>query len=95
LAVLDPVSVALTHESDVGPASGARVSPNLFSLLGVVPERGRLFTEREADDGQRLAVISHRLWRTRFAGSDAVVGATVLIDGVPSRIVGVLPAAFE
>jgi putative ABC transport system permease protein len=95
LAVLDPVSVALTHEGDTGPASGARVSPDLFSLLGVVPARGRFFTDREADERQRLAVISHRLWQARFAGSDDAVGTTVLIDGAPSRIVGVLPAAFE
>jgi predicted permease len=95
LAVLDPVSVSLSHAGDLGPASGARVSPNFFTLLGVVPVRGRLFTDREADDRQRLAVISHRFWRTRFAGSADVVGATVLIDGQPSRIVGVLPAAFE
>ena len=95
LAVLDPVSVALSHGGDLGPASGARVSPELFTLLGVVPARGRLFTGRETAERQRLAVVSHRFWQARFGGSADVVGATVLIDGLPSRIVGVLPAALE
>ena len=91
VAVLDPVSVALTHAGELEQVSGARVSPNLFGLLGVVPARGRLFTDRDAEERQRLAVLSHRFWRARFGGSDAVLGTTVLIDGQPSRIVGVLP----
>ena len=95
LAVVDPVSLALAYAGDVGPASGARVSPNLFTLLGVVPERGRLFTERDADARQRLALVSHRFWHSRFAGSSDILGANVLIDGLPSQIVGVLPATLE
>ena len=38
VAVLDPVSVALTHAGELEQVSGARVSPNLFGLLGVVPD---------------------------------------------------------
>ena len=91
VAVLDPVSVALTHAGELEQVSGARVSPNLFGLLGVVPDRGRLFTDRDAEERQRLALLSHRFWRARFGASDAVLGTTVLIDGQPSRIVGVLP----
>ncbi|MFI5076243.1 MAG: ABC transporter permease, partial [Vicinamibacteria bacterium] len=91
VAVLDPVSVALTHAGELEQVSGARVSPNLFGLLGVVPDRGRLFTDKDAEERQRLALLSHRFWRARFGGSDAVVGTTVLIDGQPSRIIGVLP----
>ena len=40
VAVLDPVSVALTHAGELEQVSGARVSPNLFGLLGVVPDTG-------------------------------------------------------
>ena len=94
VAVLDPATALLDHAGEVERISSSRVSPNLFALLGVVPERGRLFTDREADDRQRVAVISHRFWQARFASSPAAIGATVLVDGQPSQIVGVLPAAL-
>ena len=94
VAVLDPVTALLDHAGEVERVSGSRVSPNLFALLGVVPERGRLFTEREAADRQRVAVISHRFWQARFASSPEAIGATVLIDGQPSQIVGVLPESL-
>jgi predicted permease len=94
LAVLDPVSMSFTHTGELEQVSGSRVSPNLFGLLGVVPVRGRLFTDQDAADRRRLAVVSHRFWQARFGGSAGVIGATVLIDGQPSQIVGVLPAGL-
>ena len=94
VAVLDPVSVLLDHAGEVERIGSSRVSPNLFALLGVVPARGRLFTEVEAASRQRVALISHRFWQARFASSPAAIGATVLIDGQPSQIVGVLPASL-
>ena len=94
VAVLDPATALLDHAGEVERIGSSRVSPNLFALLGVVPERGRLFTAREADDRQRVALISHRFWQARFAASPAAIGATVLIDGQPSQIVGVLPASL-
>ena len=94
VAVLDPATALLDHAGEVERISSSRVSPNLFALLGVVPERGRLFTDREAEDRQRVAVISHRFWQARFASSPAAIGATVLVDGQPSQIVGVLPASL-
>jgi predicted permease len=94
VAVSDPVTALLEHAGEVERVSGARVSPNLFALLGVVPERGRLFSDREAADRRRVALISHRYWQARFASSPAAIGASVLVDGQPSQIVGVLPASL-
>jgi putative ABC transport system permease protein len=94
IAILDPVSAMLDRGGEIEQVSGARVSPNLFALLGVAPARGRLFTDREASERQRVALISHRFWQARFAASAAAIGATVLVDGQASQIVGVLPAAL-
>ena len=94
LAVLDPVSLTLTRGGDVDQVSGARVSPNLFAVIGIAPERGRVFTDRDAIERQRVALIGHRFWHSRFGSSPDAIGATVLIDGQPSRIVGVLPASI-
>jgi putative ABC transport system permease protein len=94
LAVLDPVSVTLDHAGERDQVSGARVSPNLFALVGIAPERGRLLTEQDAAERQRVALIGHRFWQARFGSSPQVLGTTVLIDGQPSLIVGVLPASI-
>ena len=75
--------------------SGANVSPSLFPLLGSRPQLGRLFTEGEAREGaDRVVLLSHGAWTTRF-GSDAdVVGTLVDLDGEPHAVVGVLPEGF-
>ena len=74
---------------------GASISPNLLPLLGVRPVLGRSFSTEEVEQRQRLVLISHRFWQTRFGGSDVALGATLVVNGVPSQIVGILPADFQ
>ena len=93
-AVSDPAAVRLTAPGELEQIGVLRTSPSYFTLLGVQPARGRIFTEREADERRRVAVISHDLWQARFAGTDAVIGSNIELDGVRSEIVGVLPADF-
>lgn len=71
----------------------ARVSAGFLSeLLDVQPRLGRLFDGAESSaEGSRVALISERLWRERFAGRSDAVGSTVQIDGRESEIIGVLP----
>jgi putative ABC transport system permease protein len=76
---------------------GAYVSGRLFDVLGVPAIRGRMITA--ADDGGAapdgpVAVISHRLWRQRFAGVSDVVGRQLSVQRVPFTIVGVMPPGF-
>lgn len=95
LAVLDPVSVTLTHAGEMDQVSVLRVSANLFPLLGIDPLRGRFFSLREANERQSRAVISHRFWQTRFGGSPDAIGASLELDGRPSQIIGILPEAIQ
>jgi putative ABC transport system permease protein len=72
-----------------------RVESNFLDTLGVHPIVGRAFTAAEdVPNGPRVAMISHEMWRSRFAASPVVVGQALNIDGVPARITGVLPADF-
>ncbi len=70
------------------------VTGNYFDLLGITPKVGRFFQAEESQIGsaERLVVISHRMWQTRFGGSDDVVGATLDLDGIPFTVVGIAPA---
>jgi predicted permease len=95
LATFDTVSTLLTGADGVEQIVGASTSPNLLSLLGVRPVLGRGFSPEDAEQGQPLVLISHRLWHARFGGSPDALGATLVVNGVPSRIVGILPAGFQ
>lgn len=95
VAVFDPVSVTLTSAGEAQQISVARVSPNLLPMLGVQPAHGRAFSAEEAEQRQRLALISYRFWQARFGGSPDAIGAPIELDGLPSRIIGILPASFQ
>lgn len=74
---------------------GASVNPQLFSLLGVRPVIGRLFTDDDDRTGAGGAVvISYGLWQSRFGGTPAVLGQSVRLDDEPYTVIGVLPANF-
>ena len=67
----------------------------LLSTLGVQPMLGRTFTEAEGQRGGPGAVIlSHAYWQRRFGGAENVLGQTLVVDGAPREIVGVLPPDF-
>jgi predicted permease len=83
------------------PVDGAYVSGRLFDVLGVTGIRGRMLSP--ADDGAPsasrgadgpVAVISHRLWRQRFASAHDVVGRQLTVQRIPFTIVGVMPPGF-
>lgn len=72
------------------------VSGNYFSLLGVLPGRGRLIRpdDDRRDGARRVAVLSRALWRSRFGSDPDVVGRTIDVDGSSFRVVGIAPAGF-
>ena len=76
---------------------GMMVSANFFSLLGVTPVRGRTFVPQE-DSGRGahpVAVLSYPTWKRLYGGDSAVVGKSVILNGVSYSIVGVAPEAFK
>jgi putative ABC transport system permease protein len=77
-------------------ASSAISSPELFQVLGIKPLRGRFPVPEENQVGRdHVVVITNSFWQTQFAGSEHVVGQTLLLDKEPFTIVGILPANFE
>jgi putative ABC transport system permease protein len=95
MATFDSVSTVLTGADGVEQIVGASISPNLLPLLGVRPVLGRSFSTEEAEQRQRLVLISHRFWQARFGGSHDALGATLVLNGFPTQIIGILPADFQ
>ncbi len=91
IAVMDPVTVTLSGPEGAERIGVARVSPNFFPLLGIRAIEGRLLTDDDATQRRRLALISHEFWQERFGGSLEAIGASLVLDGAASQIVGVLP----
>lgn len=75
---------------------GAKVSRQFFGALGMEPIIGRGFDpDEDRPGGPHVAVISFGLWRGAFGGDRNAVGRTVILNGVPHTLVGVLPPAFR
>ena len=75
---------------------GGVVTTGYFDTFGVGIARGRGLVTSDDDATEGLAVvISHRLWRERFNGSDDVVGSLININGASAAIVGVAAAGFS
>jgi putative ABC transport system permease protein len=86
----------ITGGAEPERVSGITVSVSFFSTLGIAPQAGRHFTAGEAEPrAADVAIISHGYWQQRFGGSPDAVGSTLLVDGTPHTIVGVLPAGFH
>ena len=66
-----------------------RATANWFDVLGVRPIMGRTFLPQE--EGADVAIITDRFWKARFAGSEDIIGKTIVIDGVTHTVVGVIP----
>ena len=86
---------ALTLSSSEGPfrLAGISAMPNVFDVLGVTPELGRTFDEAAATGGHEV-VLSHATWKRFFASQPSIVGSSIVFDGEPYRVMGVMPDAF-
>lgn len=68
-------------------------SVSLFPMLGIAPQLGRTFSPEEDRDGAgKVVILSDALWRSAFGTDRSILGRSILLDGVPYRVIGVMPA---
>src|SRR6476661_11131114 len=95
LAAIKRSTVTLVTNGDPQRLGGARVSPNLFSLLGVHTALGRGFVAGEDQPGhENVVVLSDAFWRRQFGADRSVIGRTILLNANPVEVIGVLPPGF-
>jgi putative ABC transport system permease protein len=96
MAAIADTSFNFTGAGDPERLEGRRVSANLFPLLGVEPQIGRVFTAAEDQPGaQRVVLLSDGLWQRRFGGDSGIVGQALTLNGESYTVVGVMPARFQ
>jgi predicted permease len=92
---LVPASVSVDNQTERVDAE--MVSGNYFSMLGVQPAIGRVFSSKEDDQvyqGHPVVVLGYDYWVNRFASDPGVVGKTIRVNNYPMTIVGVSAAGF-
>jgi len=96
IAMVGEMTVNVSGFGDPESLPGARASSNLFPMLGVRMQLGRMFTADEDPAGRdRVVVLDDRVWRTRFGADPQVVGRTIRVDDEPYEVNGVLPRDFR
>jgi predicted permease len=89
-------SYNLTGDGNPERLVGVGVARNFLEVLGVQPHLGRNFAEEESIwDGRPAAILTHGFWMRRFGGDPAMVGRSILLNDVPTEVVGVLPSSFD
>ena len=96
MALLGSVSLNLTGAGEPEQLLAARASAELFPMLGVGAQIGRVFVSEEDQVGRdRVVVLDDALWRRRFGADRGIVGRTITLNGEPFEVIGVLPADFR
>ncbi len=96
LAAFDDFPVTLTGQGEAQRVRAVSASANLFELLGVHAQMGRVMMEADdSPDAPRVAVLTDGLWHRLFGGAAGALGQTLILNDMPHTIVGVLPASFD
>jgi putative ABC transport system permease protein len=88
--------VGLNTGSQARTVPAANVTANFFDVLQLPPAQGRNFTAEEGRDAAaNVAIISDDFWRNTLNSRGDVLGSTIMVDGTPRTIIGVMPKAFR
>ncbi len=96
MAAVSEWTLDLVGEGDPQRLNAAGVSVDFLPLLRVSPLVGRNFSmEEDLPDAGPVAIVSHRLWQTHWAGDPDILGRRITLSGKPYTVVGVLPGDFR
>src|SRR6185436_8822927 len=96
MAVMDRRGFNLTGDGEPEQIYACGVTANFFSLLGIKPTLGRGFIAEEDRPGnEKVLMLSHALWQSRYGGEPNVIGRQLLLSGEKYSVVGVLPPDFQ
>jgi putative ABC transport system permease protein len=91
----DNSPVTVTGSGDPESVQSVEVTHEVLAILGARPLVGRGFNETDDRPGSApTAIISHAYWQRHFGGADPS-GRTLIVDGVPRDVIGVLPQSFR
>src|SRR5882757_3230810 len=89
-------TINVTYKNNPQRYTGAYITEDLFKIIGVSPIMGRDFTADDNKPGaEKVAILSHEIWKRDFNGDPDIVGQSVRINGKAATIIGVMPPNFK
>ena len=95
VAAIEPWSLDFTGAGEPEILTGSLVTEGFFEMLGVNAVRGRTFLPEEYLPGSGVIVLTEGLWQRRFGGDADIIGRSLVLDGEPYTVIGVLGPDFE
>lgn len=96
IAAFENQNLNLTGMAQAERITGARVTSNLFAMLGTQPEHGRVIAAEENETANnKVVVLSQGFWQRRFGRKTNAVGQILRLDDESYRVIGVMPASFQ
>jgi len=96
MAAMTEATYNLTGSGEPQKLAGVRTTANLFTVLGMQALVGRtLLPADDQSDANAVVVLDERVWRSVFGGDPGVVGRTILLNGLPHAVVGIVPSEFQ
>src|SRR3954447_6816141 len=91
LASSQPGDATLSGDGEPEQVPARKVTWTFWSVLGVQPKLGRVFTDDEDNKGVHVVVISDGLWQRRFGSSPDIIGRKISLNDEPYEVIGVMP----
>ncbi|MBV8832311.1 MAG: ABC transporter permease [Acidobacteriaceae bacterium] len=96
LGLYKPDSRSVTGIAEPEQARCLSVTAEILPMLGVEPEVGRWFSQKDDAPGNPpTMVLMHGWWQKRFGGDRSVIGRHIIVDGISRQVIGVMPARFR
>ncbi len=93
-AFLANVATMIGEDGTAEQVTSQSVTARFFDLLGVTPIAGRTFLPSDAESPGAI-VLSEGFWRRRFAADPMMVGRSIVINGRPQTVIGIVPDRFR
>ncbi len=95
MGLLSEETVTLYAAAEAEPIKVYRVSPDVFSVINVQPQLGRVLHAQDEDPAtSKVVVLSYGIWQRRFGGDPSIVGREITLSGDPHTVVGIMPKSF-
>ena len=95
MGVSYPLDVLYSSGQGTQLFEGSFVTPNSFEFLGVNPFLGRgIRSEDGKPNSESVFAMSYRLWSKDFDRNPGILGTTMILNGVPRTLVGIMPPRF-
>ena len=92
MAVYDSESFNVSLDGEAIRVDATSITYDIFDVLGIEPLIGRRFTAEEDQPGaEGVVLVGSALWQSRFANDPGLLGKTLMLDGEPYTVIGILP----